>query len=284
MFRERAIGDGDERLQLAVGPEHGPPLLMLHGVLRGWQDFFPLFGPFAPRWQLHAMDFRGHGDSAPAASYRVVDYVSDAGRVLERLPRGAVLYGHSLGAMVALAAAARFPDRVAGLVLEDPPFHTMGRDIMATPFHSLFVGMRGALEASSGTSDLAARLAEVRITDPAGGTQVRLGDVRDAAALRFSAHCLRRIDPAVFDPILGGEWLEGYDIAALTGRVACPTLVLQADATAGGMLRDEDVRRLKTEGTDCTSVFFPGVGHLVHWQAWERTVGVVGNFLETLRS
>src|SRR5581483_7683841 len=79
MFTERAFNSGELLLNHAVGPVTGPPLLLLHGVTRCWRDFVTLVPPLAPRWQLHGLDFRGHGRSARApGKYLVTDYVRDA--------------------------------------------------------------------------------------------------------------------------------------------------------------------------------------------------------------
>jgi pimeloyl-ACP methyl ester carboxylesterase len=69
---------------------------------------------------------QGYGWSAPLSGPRQPDYMHLEGEVV--LPAvldaagvdRAVLFGHSDGASIALLGAARFPDRVAGLVLEAP--------------------------------------------------------------------------------------------------------------------------------------------------------------------
>src|SRR5262249_34876855 len=128
MLTEQALNLDESRvLNYASGPVHGPPLLFLHGVLRCWQDFLPLIPALSLRWQVHALDFRGHGRSTPHTfHYRVRDYVEDAEAILLRacsIP--AVVCGHSLGAMVALAAAAGpAADRCPALLPGDPPLAT----------------------------------------------------------------------------------------------------------------------------------------------------------------
>jgi pimeloyl-ACP methyl ester carboxylesterase len=287
MFTEQRIdslrsGKPSGKLSLTVGPATGPPLLLLHGVLRKSADFFPLLAPFAPRWQTYGLDFRGHGKSDRGDAYRVVDYVDDAAAALRDIGRPTVVYGHSLGAMVALAVAARLPAQVAALVLEDPPFATMGGRIGRTSFLSLFVGIQQALREGGDVRALTQRLADIRVTNPQTNSSIRLGDVRDGASLRFSARCLTQLDPAVLTPIVAGDWLHDYDLAGMLGHVACPVLLLQSDLEAGGMLTDEDAQRLTDALADCTRVQFPQVGHLIHWQAREALLTVVGNFLESL--
>jgi pimeloyl-ACP methyl ester carboxylesterase len=268
---------------LARGPQHGPPILFLHGVFRRWQDYALLLPALAGRWQVHALDFRGHGHSAPADGYRVADYVEDAVAFLEQWEgEPVVLYGHSLGAMVACAAAAAAPDRVQSVLLEDPPFETLGRDIQRTPFYEQFLGMQRALQRAGDDVDVLTReLADVRITTPAGST--RLGDLRDVTQLRFSASCLVQIDPTVFDPLLAGEWLRGYDVEAVLRSVRCPALLLAADGTAGGMMPGNLADRVEHLLPRCHRVDLPGIPHNAHWTDPQRLLTLTTGFLESLR-
>jgi pimeloyl-ACP methyl ester carboxylesterase len=83
------------------------PILCLHGLARGWQSFLPLIPTLALRWQVYALDQRGHGKSERANGYFAIDYVPDVvGFLHHEIRRPTVLYGHSLGAMVAAAVAA----------------------------------------------------------------------------------------------------------------------------------------------------------------------------------
>jgi pimeloyl-ACP methyl ester carboxylesterase len=282
-LEELQIEAGGVRLNLARGPEQGPPLLFLHGVLRRWQDFVPLLPAVGYRWQVHALDHRGHGGSQWGGSYRVAEYVQDTVNLLRGMSGPpVVLYGHSLGAMVACGAAAAAADRVAAVVLEDPPFETLGGEIEATPFHSQFAGMRDALRRSGADLPrLTRELAEVRITTPSG--PVRMGDLRDVTQLRFSASCLVRIDPSVFAPLLAGEWLEGYDADTVLAGVRCPALLLAADGRAGGMMPAELVDRVEHLLPDCHRVDLRGIPHNAHWTDPQGIGKLVIGFLESLR-
>jgi pimeloyl-ACP methyl ester carboxylesterase len=284
MLTEHTHTSGDALLNYARGPSAGPPLLLLHGVLRCWQDFLPVIPTLSYRWQVDALDFRGHGRSSPRpGAYRVVDYVEDAVSFLRHgCDEQAVLFGHSLGAMAALAAAAEVPDRCAALVLEDPPFETAGSRLSTTTAHSQFLGMQALAGPNATTAGVARQLADLQLTDPGTGQTNRFGDVRDPASLRFSAHCLTKLDPDVFTSLVSGRWLEGYDLDALLPRVCCPVLLLQGDAATGGMLTDEDAEKLQKELHDCTRIKLPGVGHLIHGTRTETTLRLVTAFLESL--
>ncbi len=276
---------GDEvSLNYAEGPAAGPPLVMLHGVLRCWQDFVPLLPSLAWRWQVLALDHRGHGQSERApGKYYVRDYVRDAVQfVRDAVDEPVVIYGHSLGAMVAAAVAARLPDKVRGIVLEDPPFDTMGARLADTSFHSLFKGYSELVGRGFEVDELSKQLAEMLIGMPGDKRWMRLGDVRDPAALRFLAKCLTKVDPQVLAPIVDGRWLEDYHRGEILDRIKCPALLLQADSSTGGMLPDEDARRITDSIPNCTLVKVLECGHLIHWDRTETTLQIVNAFLESL--
>ena len=115
-----------------------------------------------------------------------------------------------------------------------------------------------------------------------GGKPIRLGDVRDDTALRFSASCLGRVDPAVLTPIVEGRWLEGYDETRSFQLVRCPTLLLEADPSAGGMLQEEDARIAQSLIRDCIRIRMDGASHLIHWSRREALLNHVTAFLESL--
>lgn len=284
MFQEHSIPLEFGSVNMGVGPDAGPPLLLLHGVLRQWSDFMPILPSLTCRWQVHALDFRGHGKSEHAAgSYRVADYVDDALQIVNTFDQPVVIYGHSLGAMVAAATAAAAAKQVRAVVLEDPPFETMGQRQEKTPLQSLFAGYQTCLAKGNDILALTDRLAEIELRAPGDEASTRLGDLRDRAALRFAAAGLAKMDPDVLTPIVAGDWLHGYDVDATLRGIRCPTLVLQADATAGGMLTDEDAHRLNDLVADCGTIHFPGTGHLIHWSMTTQLLSAVTGFLESLR-
>jgi pimeloyl-ACP methyl ester carboxylesterase len=269
---------GEPSLAFADAAERAsgrPPLVLLHGVTRSHGDFSPIAARLAASWRLVAVDHRGHGDSQRADRYLVVDYVADAVRFLrDEIRSPVVLLGHSLGAMAAAGAAAAIPHLVEGVVLIDPPFHSMGERIHGTAWQAQFRGMREAALRGGCVDDLAAALAAIRLPMPDGGT-VRLGALREPAAIRWSAECLARLDPAVLTPVIEGRWFDGYDPPAIAARIECPVRLLQADPGAGGALGDDDCRGFAARVADCRIERFPGTGHLLHWQQPARVCAAV---------
>lgn len=107
---------------LDYGQEGRTPMLCLHGgaVNAHWFDF--VAAGFTADYHVHALDQRGHGDSARAQppDYRYQSYASDLAQVVERLDlHDFVLAGHSMGGLVSLVYAANYPGRVKALVVID---------------------------------------------------------------------------------------------------------------------------------------------------------------------
>lgn len=287
MFHEQIFEVQGRAINAAVGPNHGPALLMLHGVTRRWQTFVPLLPALATRFEVFCFDYLGHGKSDRTnRGYRVADYVETMAELLSQPPfsthKKLYLYGHSLGSMVATALAGRFAAKVQAVVLEDPPFQTMGRRIESTSLLSYFKGLSEFAGSTEPATQLAKRIADMRVLDPTTQQSTRLGDTRDAASLLFTAKSLTQLDPRVFEPIVNGTWLDGYDVEAVLSAVPCPTLLLQADWHAGGMLTNEDAHRATTLMKQASHIRLEGVGHLIHWLRTEQLLRYTQAFFESV--
>lgn len=265
------------------GNDNAEPLLMLHGVTRRWQTFVPLLPCLATRWKVWALDFPGHGKSTSDNSeYLVTDYVAAIVHLLEqRISGSLVIYGHSLGAMVAAGVAALVPHRVRAIVMEDPPFDTMGKRIGESVLQSYFSAMLRHAGSHEPTDEIALALADVQLQNPATGENTRLGELRDPVTLRFAATCLRQLDRRVLEPIVAGRWLAGYDITDVFAEVQCPALLVQADPSVGGLLTNDDVHRIKKACGSITQIQLPNTGHLIHWSS-PLHGNCVNGFLESL--
>jgi pimeloyl-ACP methyl ester carboxylesterase len=285
-FRSTTFDATQARIHVAVGPDAGPPLVLLHGVTRRWHDFVPLLPSLACRWEIHAIDLRGHGQSGRVpGGYRAIDYADDIVEYLRgTLEEPAVVLGHSLGGMVAAAVAARVGSKVRAVVLEDPPFESMGRHIEGTIYPALFSAYRDQELAGSTrpVDELAAALSSICLTPPGQSRAMPLGSLRDPTALRFQAACLRHLDPGALDPIIAGRWLDGYEVDDLLGRIECPALLLYGDPGLGGLLPEVYAAHVASRLRRGTAIRMEGVGHQIHWMQTESMLRYVIGFLEAL--
>jgi esterase len=99
----------------------GSLLIALHAHWMEAATFRRLADDLAPEWRVVALDQRGHGHSSHAATYAREGYVGDLEAFFAELQVSApvVLVGNSLGGINALQFAAKHPQLVAALVLED---------------------------------------------------------------------------------------------------------------------------------------------------------------------
>jgi pimeloyl-ACP methyl ester carboxylesterase len=116
----RVRGDGIH-LQLAVWEGRQGPVLLVHGLTANCRCWEGLAAGLAGKYRLLAMDLRGRGLSdKPQSGYSEAHHVRDLEGLIQDLALPPlVLCGHSLGAYIALAFAARHPGRVRGLILMD---------------------------------------------------------------------------------------------------------------------------------------------------------------------
>jgi pimeloyl-ACP methyl ester carboxylesterase len=106
---------------LLAGEEAGTgnPVVLIHGFSFDRSMWDPQFPDLARRYRTIRYDLRGFGESGLPAANR--DHVTDLLVLLDALNAGRVhLVGLSLGANIALAAAALHPDRVRTITLASP--------------------------------------------------------------------------------------------------------------------------------------------------------------------
>jgi pimeloyl-ACP methyl ester carboxylesterase len=99
-----------------------PELLFVPGWCCDWRAFKPQFDYFAQAHAVTALDPRGFGKSdRPESDYRVRDFADDLAHFCEHVGiEKPVVVGHSLGGMIAVEFAARYPLLPRALVLVDP--------------------------------------------------------------------------------------------------------------------------------------------------------------------
>lgn len=101
---------------------------MLHGVMSSAATWWRIGPALASHgWRVDALDLSAHGDSAPLGRPLTLDALVE-GIVGQLTAPVDVLAGHSLGAITALALAARHPALARALVLEEPPATAVAAD------------------------------------------------------------------------------------------------------------------------------------------------------------
>ena len=96
------------------------PAVLLHGLLGASRNWQTVARELAGGFSVYALDLRNHGESPHAEEMDYAVLAEDVRAFLERENLPPVhLLGHSMGGKVAMAVAARWPERVAELTVVD---------------------------------------------------------------------------------------------------------------------------------------------------------------------
>jgi len=255
----------------ALGPASGPPLLLLHGIAERWQTFLPVISLLTPRWQVYALDLRGHGRSGRVRNgYQIVGYARDIDHFLRSdIRQPAVILGHSIGALIAIYLAAAQPQLVKMVVLVDPPLHLQHTPLKAVsngPYEA-FKRIIAILQASGSTQAIERALVE---QFPGG----------EKANHQARAEVLSQLDPGTLASLLEGRHVKGLNLDALLRRMRCPTLLIQGNPKRGAALWDEDVDRALTLLSHGARISIPGGGHMLHHSHPEVIASAVNDFYD----
>jgi pimeloyl-ACP methyl ester carboxylesterase len=128
---------------VAVGPQDGPFVVLLHGFPEFWYGWRRQIEPLAAAgFRVIVPDQRGYNlSSKPSgvAAYSLTELVSDVIAIADQLRQEKIfLAGHDWGAAVAWSAALLHPERIAKLVVLNVPHPSVMRKFISTHPRQLF--------------------------------------------------------------------------------------------------------------------------------------------------
>lgn len=134
-----------------TGPEHGPKLVFLHGVMGFGANWRTIAKAFENEYQVLTYDQRGHGRSMkPEQGYSPEHYSEDLKNILDELGWKKInLVGHSMGGRNALTFAHLYPERLNKLVIGDigPSMNEAGSTFILKLLNTIPVPFKGRREA-----------------------------------------------------------------------------------------------------------------------------------------
>jgi pimeloyl-ACP methyl ester carboxylesterase len=266
----------------------GLPLVLLHGGSGRRQWFASMIDELPPGIASFAPDLPGHGESAHTPgryqTARVADLV--AGFVDEVVGEPAVVFGHSWGGHVAMLLAARHPYLVRGLIVGDSTLSLASHRAHMEADRPRTAVWRELAAGGRPPDEIAAALEDVTILPPGGSELVTLREVFGAGHFYFAemAASLAAHDPDFLDAVMErfDDTYAGLEATELLPRILCPVLLVQADPSAGGLLRDDDIALARRLLTRVDVARLEGVGHGLQLQAPAMVARAIEPFLERL--
>jgi proline-specific peptidase len=272
--------------RLAYARTGDGPVLVCHGGGPGFSSrYLGDLAGLGAELELVLLDPRGTGGSTKptdARAYAINDYVADLEELREHLGLERLqLLGHSHGGVVAIAYAARYPERVERLILAStlarfsPEQETaMAEAVERHAGEPWYEDARAALEAeSAGDFDTDEELAELSLRE-FPFYFARFGDDERAyletlRAERPNADALR---------LFNQEQVPVFDLRPELARIDAPTLVVtgELDFITGPLSAAE----LGDGIAEAKTVVLPGTGHFVFVEAPSAFREAVLAFLE----
>ena len=240
-----------------------PALLLLHGITDNGLCWSRVARDLEGDYDVIMPDARGHGRSGGIKSGFSIDLLAeDVAAVIQALhPNRPLLYGHSMGAITAVAVAARYPEHVRAIVLEDPPLNRPGqgpREQQQSQVRQWLIDLRQLPRDE--------RIRRGMATNP-GWAEEEISPWADAKV---------EVDLEVMDYFRVPAIYPWQDMLP---RISRPILLITGDPERGAVVRPEVAGEAEGLWRDGRVAHIAGAGHSIHRDRYEETMAAVRDFL-----
>lgn len=307
-FVEKQTTIDGSRVTYAEGPDNGPALLLIHGQTTDWRSWSRVLPSLAERYHVFAVDCYGHGGSAwVPEKYTAKALAADMVTFLDQVVgRPATIAGHSSGGLIAAAIAAQAPDRVRGVVLEDPPFFATLLPRAKQTFNYVTLATLAHEFLDSGEDDFVAyHLRHSAFWDLFGGLREKL---QESAIAYHESHpgepvrifwmppslnelfrAMDSYDPRFGEAFYTGSFDEGFDHADTLSRITVPVAQIHVKPRydSAGILQaamsDDEAERARSLLAD-VELYRANTGHNFHFDDPRRFVRIVDDLERRVRA
>jgi len=288
-YGERFFRSGTLRIHVRDwGEATKPPLVLVHGLRDHSHSFDDLARGLVDRFNVLALDLRGHGDSETTPYYAFGHFLLDLHNLVRALRLSKpVLIGHSLGGEVVGTYAGAFPEVPSRVIMIEglgPPPPDPDREVAWTT--NGFSRIDRAQAGHPGLADLDAAYRRLRKRNP----RLPESKARELALLGTRA----REDGTLewkFDPMLTTISVTGpFNLEyakALWRRITAPTLLVNGgdsgefwhERPGAVYLEPDDLARRVDAFPHARLVQIAGAGHMVHFDRPRELLTAVRTFL-----
>lgn len=250
-----------------AGVTSGQPIIFIHGLGGSSEFYTPLIATLEleKSHSLHLMDLEGHGLSptSAASTISISSYASDFHALAQHAKiSGATVIAHSMGCLIALTFATKYPELVSKLVLIGPP-----------PSPVPEAGRSGAVARASTVRSSGIGAVVDAVVTAGTSSKSKTDNLVAIAAIRMS---LLGQDPEGYAK--GCTALAGASEAIPVQQVKAKTLIItgEEDKVSPPAICEKYAGEIEGSKLDV----LPQVGH---WHIFEDLAGVakaVGHFLQ----
>lgn len=259
-----SVDDGIELFYTRTGKGDQPALVLAHGLTHSGLCWHQLASDLETDYDIIMYDAYGHGTSSrvdPKKRFDLAEDLNDLIKALKLEKPGVV--GHSMGAAVAADFAARYPDKLAALVLEDPPWQDSPSEEQQVKGY-LQEKKKHNLEAKNKSVK---ELQKLKKKESPNWEEIILPEW---------AQAIHDFDPAFFDQIS----LKFNDWQELARAITVPTLIVTGDNDLGAIVTPslgvKAVQLLEKGEFGHIS----GAGHCVRYEQYQPYLTMVKLFLK----
>lgn len=298
----------DSLINYGEGPDNGPALLLIHGQTVAWEDYDAVLPELSKSFHVYAVDCYGHGDSSSRGDLYSCE---TNGKALiwfmdNVIKESCYLSGHSSGGVLVAWIAANAPEKVKGVVLEDPPlFSVTPEEIQegkgAFAWYDGYVVTHNFVNQNEEKDFSLYYLKNSYLVSLFGGLQDKIYELAteyrgknpgEPIKLGWFPHSWLRVmgyiddyDPEFGNSFYDGSWMEGVDQEGVLKSIKCPVVYIKADTQYGkdGVLyaanSDEHANRVEGLIGNCERVNIKS-GHNIHFEHPDVFISACEKLLE----
>jgi N-formylmaleamate deformylase len=250
-----------------------PPMILLHGITDLGLCWTSVAEVLESDYDVIMVDFRGHGLSdAPETGYDLTTSAQDIYGIIQVLDlQKPVIFGHSLGAIAALAFAGLYPDIPKAILLEDPGPWWMPFTDTPEALAERAQGMRDSI--ISNKSKTREQLLEENHQEVSHWSETEQ---------RYWAESKHHTSPNVanwFKPSIETR----LDWSSLLSNITFPALLITGDPEKGVLTTPAAADQLQEGYVPHLQIeHIAGAGHCIHRDQFADCMNVVQSFLNQI--